>query len=40
MHMQAAGNIARGSDNKGGVKVMTTMKDFLILSKIGMCNKA
>ena len=34
MHMQAAGSLARG-DIKAGPKIMTTMKDFLILSKIG-----
>ena len=39
MHMQAAGNIARGGMDKSGPKVMTTMKDFLILSEIGKLDR-
>ena len=35
---RAAGDNARGVQaNIGGPKVLTTMKDFLILSKIGKC---
>lgn len=31
----AAGDMSRGGDHSSGSKIMTTMKDFMILSKIG-----
>ena len=35
MHMNAAGHVARGETKQNNLKVLTTMKDFIILSKIG-----
>jgi hypothetical protein len=37
--MIAAGNIARSGQDKPGPKVLTTMKDFIMLSKIGKYHK-